>query len=275
MPSRSLAMSTTSIFADSLRPAPIAEDGDGAGTACTDESVLQELDIELEQKTLQMTQLVERLTASVEAKLRTELIKLPKSIQTMSMRDFCVRYGGDINKAMEPPPAEAARALAPQLLAPSGLGIKGGPTKAMRPAPASARKRGAETPSMVPTPGGGRSTRARLNTATPSGGPSSSRVAPASSPGSALSQPVPFTPRDAPPRPLQQGESEAFSANGSPIQVPGTLKSKSVRAGPANVAVLTLGDGSELELGLSELEKLKAQVDAHMNAIKANIGLEQ
>jgi len=148
-----------------------------------------------------------------------------------------------------------------------------------RTAPANGRKRGAGGETSA-TPGGGtRATRARV-AGTPSGA-ATGRVPPAATPSGGRSaessQAVPFTPRvDEAPRPLQEGEN-GFSANGSPIQVPGTIKQKPGPGGPrvGGVAVLTLGNGHELELGLSELEKLKAQVEAHVAAMKANVGLEQ
>jgi len=56
----------------------------------------------------------------------------------------------------------------------------------------------------------------------------------------------------------------------------GTVKAKA-GVGPrvGGVATITLGNGNELTLGLSELEVLKAQVERHLAAIKANVGLEQ
>jgi hypothetical protein len=274
---------TTTAFVEDLHPAAIAEDEDAAMVGMGGpETVLQELDIELEQKTKQMNQLVEQLIDNLESTVRIDILfKLPTCIQKMSMRDFCMVYGGDVEKAIKEATSSQLKLMPPPpaLLAPSGkANVAPKPAPAPKPVVNNPRKRATEAaamPGISATPGA-RQTRARMGTvaSTPAGA-STARGAVAATPAAGTTA-VPYTPRfDCAPRPLQEGEL-AFTANGSPIAVPGTVKAKA-GVGPrvGGVATITLGNGNELTLGLSELEVLKAQVERHLAAIKANVGLEQ
>jgi hypothetical protein len=303
-------MSQTSVtFTESaFCPSSIAEnDSAAAGTTASSEATLQQLDLELAQKVSQMRQLADRLAARLESNLKLELLKLPKDVQKMSMRDFCVQYGGDVDEAMKqtkmkdvlPPPAmssvnlaagKGASAEAASASARGGRSTRGAPSNN-----ATGRKRQAETPSGVgQTPGaGGRATRSKLQVAaTPSGAAASKGLAmvsgtPANGRGPAAAA---FTPRaHETPRAAQLGEN-GYSANGSPINLLNTVRARSGKPGPSSGAVapsvvLTMLDGSEFDLeadstlkaleaddekkaqAVSELEKLKAKVDAHLKAL--------
>jgi hypothetical protein len=265
---------TTTAFVEDLHPAAIAEDEDAAMVGMGGpETVLQELDIELEQKTKQMNQLVEQLIDNLESTVRIDILfKLPTCIQKMSMRDFCMVYGGDVEKAIKEATSSQLKLMPPPpaLLAPSGkANVAPKPAPAPKPVVNNPRKRATEAaamPGISATPGA-RQTRARMGTvaSTPAGA-STARGAVAATPAAGTTA-VPYTPRfDCAPRPLQEGEL-AFTANGSPIAVPGTVKAKA-GVGPrvGGVATITLGNGNELTLGLSELEVLKAQVKAAAGA---------
>ena len=101
-----------------------------------------------------------------------------------------------------------------------------------------------------------------------------------------------FTPRaHETPRAAQLGEN-GYSANGSPINLLNTVKARAGKPGTSALpvapsVVLTMLDGSEFDLeadstlkaleaddekkaqAVSELEKLKAKVDAHLKALAA------
>lgn len=278
-------MSQTSLsFSESMKPFKIVEDEDLSASSAqmSQATVLQELEIACEHQVQQMRQLTDRLTASLKSTLANELIKLPKDIRAMSMRDFCLKYGGDMEAALAgiaknamtiPLGLDASAKAVGSTIAPS--------IAAKKPAANNnARKRTGEVANAAgDTPGArSRSTRARTGVvATPSGG--SSKSIPLATPSASRSDAsggVPWTPRmNEAPRAISDGE-KSFSANGSPLQVPGTIKAKTGGGGkPTTVATLTLGDGQELEMGLSELEQLKAQVEKHLAACKANAGIEQ
>lgn len=86
-----------------------------------------------------------------------------------------------------------------------------------------------------------------------------------------------------------KGGETGYSANGSPISVPDTVKARGGKRGrdaSASVA-LTLADGSEMDLSdaetlkkldgdddakafaVSQLQQIQAQVEAHLKALKA------
>ena len=96
---------------------------------------LQQLDLELAQKISQMRQLADRLAARLESNLKLELLKLPKDVQKMSMRDFCVQYGGDVDEAMK---QTKMKDVLPPPVIPS-VNLAAGKGASAEAAPASAR----------------------------------------------------------------------------------------------------------------------------------------
>ena len=277
-------MSQTSVsFPSALihPPASIAEDEvvDGALSCTANESLLEQLDLELAMKTGQMRQLVDRLAASLDCEIKLQICKLPKSVQNMTMREFLNQYGGDVEEAMlhahnskhmMPPPPLPTAVSAAGGRAPRG-GAKAAPTPTsskVAAVPSSAgRKRGvADTPTAASETPGGRGVRSkRLQmAATPSaGGAAKGLVTPAGGRGAGAMPVGAITPRqNETPRALQPGET-GFSATGSPIAAaPDTVKARAgIRSNgaPAPSVLLTMADGSELDLGeaaaLTDLEE--------------------
>lgn len=292
-------MSQTSIsFTEAMS---IPEDEPTAMQTASSESLLEELELELTEKVSQMRELAERLALRLENNFRSEMLKLPKAVKTMSMREFLTQYGGDVDEAvkqqaerslavdaiMMPPPAP----VAPGGGAPPSRSMRGGKTgartAAAAPAVAPASARGKRNAAALEgaaneTPGvRGRATRSRLTTAaTPAAG-AKGLTTPAASSGA-----VAFTPRmHETPRVMQRGDI-ALSQNGSPLNLLDTVKARGKRDAAPSVC-LTLADGSEMDLGqtdtlkgiasddetkaqaVAQLEQLQAQVEAHLRALKA------
>ena len=300
-PSRSMTSTSVSFGAEAI-PEDEAALGDGAGSSS--ESLLQELEIELVAKVDHMRSIAERLTMRLRQNFQGEMIKLPKVVRGMTMREFCVQYGGDVDEAIKQQ-AKRSRVDDPMLVPPAapapapaaskaGANKRGGRSVAAAPAAPSSSARGkrnateAAPVAAVETPGArGRSTRARIATATPSAA-SKGLATPAAGGGGGTTA-VMFTPRmDEAPRVMKGGET-GYSANGSPISVPDTVKARGGKRGrdaSASVA-LTLADGSEMDLSdaetlkkldgdddakafaVSQLQQIQAQVEAHLKALKA------
>lgn len=248
-------------------------------------SIIEQLDLVLAEKTSEMRKLVERHALSLNRDLDLEMLKLAPWLKKMTMRDFCIKYGGDIAEAerqhaksklendpllvppVAPPKAAGGKAVA-------GKGTKRTGTEANMPGSASSSNASA-------TPGGNRSTRPRRGDETPRGGSSRSMATPAGG----RSVPVAFTPKQTPARQMQAGEGQ-FSKNGSPlVVVPNTAKAKvggkknGAALGDPSV-LLTLGDGTEItidnatdleglqaddkKLAVAHLEELAQKVQAHL-----------
>jgi hypothetical protein len=271
------------------------------------DSLLQELEIEFAEKVGQMRELSDRLALRLEANFRCEMLKLPKPVRNMPMREFCITYGGDVDEALKqqakqirgddallmPPPRQP-----PPEAKPAARG--GGKTAAPAAAPSSARgKRGAAAAgvgegSTTETPGvRGRATRSRVAPAATPNGAAKGLATPAAAGGAAAA----FTPRiHETPRMMQRGEV-ALSANGSPIML-NTVKAHAGKrgrgtsdAGPS--VLVAMADGSELDMSdstavkdleangeardmaLSQLEELQARVADHIKALKAPGGVPE
>ena len=293
--SNALERTSTSVSFDTVPT--IAEDGSSA----SNDSLLQQLELEFSEKVGQMRELADRLALRLEANFRCEMLKLPKAVRNMPMRDFCVSYGGDVDEAMKqqakksrvddaitmPPPPRPADAKG---------ATRGG--KAAAAAPASARgKRGrAATEPNAETPGARGATRSRVAAATPGGGAKGMTT-----PAGGASAAVAFTPRiHETPRMMQRGEV-ALSANGSPINLLNTVKARAGKRGRGASAsdvvapsvMLAMADGTEVDLSdtaavrgleadgeakdfaLTQLEQLQAQVAAHIKALKAPGGVPE
>lgn len=258
---------------------------DESASASSVGTILEQLELELADKVTQMRDLVEMSALRLEQDCQQEIVKLAPWLKTMSMRDFCVKYGGDIAEA-ERQHVKLALSNDPLLAPPAQKGGKGAS------AAASKKRTGADAglasapPSALATPGGARSTRKRVGE-TPRGG--SSAMATPAGRGTSSSA-VAFTPKVGETPRLMKGDEVAHSANGSPLVVPNTIKAK-VGGGKRNAAadtepsvLLTLADGTEVsvestndlaslptdekEQAVANLEQLAKQIDAHLKALK-------
>ena len=70
-------------------------------SAKNSESLLEEFEIEVEEKVKQMRSLTERLALRLDRNFQLELLKLPPSIRSMTMQEFCVQFGGDVDEALK------------------------------------------------------------------------------------------------------------------------------------------------------------------------------
>ena len=227
--------------------------GATAGVRIND-SFLEELEIEVMEKVNQMKSLADRLSLRLQSNFRCEVLKLPSAIRSMTMQEFCVQCGGDVDEALKQHAAlKRSRAAASVNLMPppaTPMAPKAALTRA-KPAPstvgrATRGRRGSamETPGATPGAGGARSTRSRVSHATPGG-------LVAATPGGM----VPFTPRvGETPRIAKKGEM-AFTANGSPINMIHTVKARGTTRRPGRFStqpqsniLITLQDGTELDL---------------------------
>jgi|MDTA01.3.fsa_nt_gb hypothetical protein len=256
------------------------------------DSLLAELEIEFAEKVGQMRELSDRLALRLEANFRCEMLKLPKAVRNMSMREFCVSYGGDVDEAMKQQAkknqSKDAITMPPPAPKPAAKGGKAAPASNAK---AAGAKRGAPASEAEATPGakGGRSTRAR--TGGPAATPGGKGMATPAGAGTGAGA-VAFTPRVGETPRLMKGGEAAFTANGSPINVLNTVKARagkrnrpgSEAAGPS--VLLAMADGREIDLAnreavadleaddeakgfmLGELERLQAQVAAHIKALK-------
>ena len=140
---------------------------DESASASSVGTILEQLELELADKVTQMRDLVEMSALRLEQDCQQEIVKLAPWLKTMSMRDFCVKYGGDIAEA-ERQHVKLALSNDPLLAPPAQKGGKGArppPARSGR-APTRARERAAL---RTRHPGGARSTRKRVGE-TPRGG---------------------------------------------------------------------------------------------------------
>ena len=248
----------TAVHFDVNSKMTIHEDGVAASGGFSSESLLEELEIELTEKVNQMRELADRLALRMESNFRVELLKLPKNVRTMSMRDFCVQHGGDVDEAMKQQ-AKLSRTDEAMLMPPPAPSAADVPASSRRKAAGGASARGGgKRPATADTPNA-RSTRTRTHgavAATPSGPAAADSSKALATPGVGVAGSVAFTPRvHETPRLMQRGEV-ALSANGSPIALLDTVKAragKRERPGTAGVGdaapsvVLTLADGTEVD----------------------------
>ena len=282
-------------------PSVIVEEDTQAADA-SNEDILVELDFQLEEKVRQLKVLVEHWSATLKASLKPVQHEL-KPVLKMTMRDFCIKHSGDIHEAMKammepPPPAPMpvvprnggaapgagagpsvpARAPVKQPLAPAA-GNATGRKRAAAPEPA-----GGETPSLR-----GRSTRSKLGTAAT---PADRKAGVTPNDRSMFTPKVGATPR------LPQPQENTYSSNGSPINhAVGTVRAAGGhkqlgRMPPAPSVVITMEDGKEVDLAdkdslldlqaddhakawaVSEVERLRSQMEEYLKALKANERLE-
>lgn len=216
--------------------------GTRAGAPGND-SFLEELEIEVMEKVNQMKSLADRLSLRLQSNFRCEVLKLPSAIRSMTMQEFCVQCGGDVDEALKQHAKRSRVATATSLMPPPAGPPPAAKSAARGKAPpptAGARATCGRRGSAMETPGanGGRTTRSRT-CATPGGV--------AATPGGM----VPFTPRvHETPRIAKKGEM-AFTANGSPINMINTVKARGTRpGGPAGMQqqsniLITLQDGTK------------------------------
>lgn len=286
--SRSVTQTTISFNAKEMIP----EDescaaASGAGSS-SDSVNFEELELELKEKKNQMRDLAERLALRLRHNFDAEMVKLPKVVKNMTMREFILQYGGDVDEAiqqqtkrsriddpmLQPPPGPSAAAAEP-MEASSKKVARGGASSATaamnsipnptKPTAGARGKRGAAavgaTDSTAETPGAGkRSTRSRL-----AGGAGAAAATPAGAGAKGLATPgVAFTPRMGEKPRMVKGDDVVVSANGSPLVVPDTIKArgKRVRGGEGASVALTLADGKEMDLDDKEtLMKLEGDED--------------
>jgi hypothetical protein len=265
-----------------------------ASAGASSESLLEELEVEVAEKVNQMRMLCERLALRLESDFKMEMLKLPKQVRTMTMREFIGQYGGDVDEAMKqqakrdcnidhlmaaPPPA---RAMPPPPQPAARGGKKGKPGSSVgagmgppAPVPQSGRgsKRTATSDASIETPGvRGRSTRSRLAPdATPGGQAAKAAAAGLATPAGGIgSSAGMFTPRmGETPRVAQRGEV-SYSANGSPINLLDTVKARAGKRGrtgpePAPSINIVMVDGTEKDLG-EALKDFEAGDDASKEA---------
>lgn len=224
-------LSTTSVsFSEDLRTSVAATKFEASS-----QSLLQELELEITEKMNQMRALAERLAIRLESNFRSEMVRLPKHIRAMKMREFCVNYGGDVDEAIKqqakrarvgemlpPPPvlelpAQAAP-LSVRAARSRGVVADQAPTSVRKTAPSTSRRCALQATPQA----GGRNTRTRGILATPNATCANGRT-------SVI--PAAFTPRvNDTPRAAQRGEI-VLSANGSPINILDTVKAKAGRRG--------------------------------------------
>jgi len=199
-------------------------------TICA-ESLTQQLEIEVNDKIDQMRKLSEILTLRIENNFKNEMRKLPEGVRAMSVRDFLTLYSGNVDEAqkhltkrrvMAPPAPKDSKSRGPALHAANGG------------APGSSRRRGMDTPGV--TPGGRASTRSR------------SKTGASATPSAATPSAAAMTPRlHETPRVARAGEV-ALSMNGSPINLISTVKAVGAKRNRPAEVLLTLDDGTELDL---------------------------
>lgn len=282
-------LDATAGSAVSFSDLPSAMDDAPALGAKNSESLLEEFEIEVDEKVKQMRSLTDMLALRLKNDFDLELLKLPASIRSMTMQEFCVQYGGDIDEAlkkqsklMAPPPAPILSKTEKPAPTPAN---KSRPQRGGADGPHTQRKtRGAETPVNG---NGGRASRSRAprpSVATPAvrggmqtpGGPS---VVP--------STPM-WTPRmQETPRFVQRGETQIFSRNGSPINLYEGVKATVKRNRSETMIHLAGADGNEVVLDpsgvhshlpddesramvLSQLDALEKQIKAVKREINAN-----
>ena len=267
--SRSSATSLDRTATSSVSFDAVPEEGDAAGSS---DSLLEQLELEFTEKVGQMRELAERLALRLKSNFQSEMIKLPKTVRNMTMREFCIEYGGDVDEAMKqqakrsrvedaitmpPPPRPAADAKAAASrggkAATAAAAAPAAPTALPTPGSAARGKRGRGAapaePAAIETPGarGGRSRVAATPGASAKG---------LTTPAGGSSQPaVAFTPRIHETPRLMKGGEVALSANGSPINVLNTVKARVSKRGRtsqswsvAPAVVLAMVDGSEVDL---------------------------
>ena len=259
-------------------------------TDASSEALLQELQMDLEEKMTAMNNLASRLASKIDNVLHCELINIPKNIRHMKMREFCLKYGGDIREVQEqtlklnmppPPPPVAAPQPTPKPLrtAPNKRGVA---QPAARDTPSRRGPQGAATPLIG---AGGRTTRHRLKD-------SSSITTPGPNMGRVSSVAPPITPRvGMTPRNARQTDL-VFSQNGSPINVPDTVRAKVGGKRSHAEIVVSLGDGTEVNLAepevseqllddatrdeaVQKLRDLQSQLAAHLAALENKADLPE
>ena len=301
-------MSSTSVsFGADLKSArvSVAEDPSlkaaAAAGSASSEAMLAELEIELAEKMSQMRALAERLSMRLESNFKCEVLKLPKAVRTMTMREFCVQHGGDIDEAMQ---QQAKRSRPNDAGLDAALMPPPPPMAAANAAAAAAAERAAAAKAAAkPTAAKGKG-KAKASAdgaaATPSGGGAAASAKGLTTPAAGGIPAVAFTPRvHETPRNMRGGEV-LLSANGSPINAIGTVRARVGKRGRSSTSggaaagpvatepsvTLTMADGSELDLGaaastaaladtearataIDHLQKLQQQVEAHIKALRS------
>lgn len=220
---------TQPLSAASLRGGVVPAE-DAAAAAC-DESFLEELEIEYNDKVAQMRALTQRLGLKYESEARMELLKLPLAVRSMTVGEFCDECGGDVEQAIQhvakrsKASSSAAELMPPPIMQPPRLARpKAGGDADAGARRASSRRAAAPAAGAAATPSASRSTRART-AATPGGACATPSVGAGCSTSRSSTAGM-MTPRmHETPRFVRNGEV-MLSANGSPINLLNTVKAK-------------------------------------------------
>ena len=232
-------------------------------SAKNSESLLEEFEIEVEEKVKQMRSLTERLALRLDRNFQLELLKLPPSIRSMTMQEFCVQFGGDVDEALKqqskrsklgmPPPPPGRKSIPAAAQPPTAN--KEAPASSRRGQPAAAegprttRKAGARAAQAeTPGAGGGRTSRSRRGAETPGAhatpGPRGMQT-----PGAGCGAATPmWTPRVHETPRFARGNEIALSQNGSPILQEQGVKA-TVKRGRAQATIgFMTANGTEIDL---------------------------
>lgn len=233
---------------------------DTASLSKNSEALLEEFELEVELKIREMHEMTERLASRLQSNHRMELSKLPPAIRNMTMQEFCVEYGGDIDAALQPQPKRSKLMPPPPPVAPNSVRKQqrsiqpDAPSSNAPGARTSRRTRGGagETPGPVaPTPARNNSRTSKCMTPAYGGrGMQTPSAYGAATPA--------FTPRvGARPRNPRRDEIVAYSEQGSPIAVDNTGAKATVKRGRHQPFInLTLGNGQEISLTEETIEEL-------------------
>lgn len=283
-------LDATAGSAVSFSDLPSAMDDAPALGAKNSESLLEEFEIEVDEKVKQMRSLTDMLALRLKNDFDLELLKLPASIRSMTMQEFCVQYGGDIDEALK----KQSKLMAPPPAPPKTE--KPAPTPANKSRPQRGGGDGPHTqrktrggPALTETPVNGKRETSRSRAPRPSVATPAVRGGMQTPGGPSV---VPSTPMWTPrmqetPRFVQRGETQIFSRNGSPINLYEGVKATVKRNRSETMIHLAGADGNEVVLDpsgvhshlpddesramvLSQLDALEKQIKAVKREINAN-----
>lgn len=232
---------------------------DAASLSKNSEALIEEFELAVEYKIQEMHSMTERLASRLENNHRLELGKLPQTIRDMTMQEFCVKFGGDIDAALQPQKKpKLSMPPPPPVLAPPNSVRKQrsiqpeAPSSAAQGARTSRRTKGGagETPGpAAPTPA--RNTRVSRCTTPAHGGRGMQ------TPSAHMASTPAFTPRVGDrPRNARRNEIVAYSEQGSPIQFEAGVKATVKRGRQQPFINMTLSNGQEVALSEETIDDL-------------------
>eukprot|EP00964_Phaeocystis_antarctica_P065087 scaffold39215_cov42-Phaeocystis_antarctica.AAC.1 len=87
-----------------------------------------------------MRSLTERLALRLDRNFQLELLKLPPSIRSMTMQEFCVQFGGDVDEALKQQSKRSKLGMPPPPPGRKSIPAAAQPPTANKEAPASSRR---------------------------------------------------------------------------------------------------------------------------------------